>query len=285
MNPERLFITGAGGQLGKELSQLYPEATALTSSEMDITDRDKLATVDWSKYSIVINAAAYTKVDEAETDEGKKAAWSVNAGGAENLAVLTAQHDITLVHISSDYVFDGQQADHREDEVFSPLNVYGQSKAAGDIAVSSKNPNHYILRTSWVIGEGKNFINTMIGLSDKYPILKVVSDQIGRPTFTTELARAIDFMLNNQIEFGTYNVSNSGRPVSWADLARKAFEVVGINQEIIKDTTTKDYFAGKTIYAKRPLNSTFDLSKITAAGFSPKDWEINLNEYLHQEES
>src|SRR5690606_29757497 len=139
----------------------------------------------------ILNAAAYTNVDGAETPEGRIAAWKVNATGPAILTRIALKHNLTLLHISTEYVFDGTQEIHTEDEPFSPLSVYGTSKAAGDTAVGLL-PQHYILRTSWVIGEGKNFVRTMLGLAQKGVSPTVVADQIGRLTFTSELVRAID---------------------------------------------------------------------------------------------
>ncbi len=279
METDRFFITGAGGQLGRELAKHYPDATAKTSGEMDITNLDQLKNYDWSRFSVLINAAAYTKVDEAEAENGEILARAVNADGAKNLAEIARENDLVLVHISTDYVFDGLQQVHREDEPFNPLNVYGETKAEGDETVTTLN-KHYILRTSWVIGDGKNFIQTMLDLGKQGRELNIVSDQIGRPTFTDELVRVIDFILRHQVEYGTYNVSNDGRPVSWADLARQAFILAGIDTSKIHDITTAEYFADKASSAKRPLNSTFDLSKLKATGYTPKDWEDNLKDYL-----
>ena len=279
METDRFFITGAAGQLGKELVKQYPDATAKSSQEMDITNLEQLKSYDWSRFSVLINAAAYTKVDEAETEKGELLANSVNTEGVSNLAEIARENDLVLVHISTDYVYDGIEKNHREDEPFNPLNVYGESKAAGDEIVA-KLSKYYILRTSWVIGEGKNFIRSMLDLGRQGRELNIVSDQIGRPTFTDELGRAIDFILRNRAAYGTYNVSNDGQPVSWADLARKAFSLAGIDTSKIHNVTTAEYFADKPNSAKRPLNSTFDLSKLKSTGFTPKDWEDSLKDYL-----
>ncbi len=183
-----------------------------------------------------------------------------------------------LVHISTDYVFDGSAQVHDENEPFSPMSVYGASKAAGDIA-ASLCPGHYILRTSWVIGDGKNFALTMLSLAEKDIHPTVVSDQIGRPTFTTELVRAIDHLLTNKADFGVYNLSNSGDPVSWADFAREIFKLKDKNIKVT-NTSTEDYFKQKPGSAHRPLNSFFDLSKINASGFVSEDWKTALKKYL-----
>jgi dTDP-4-dehydrorhamnose reductase len=185
------------------------------------------------------------------------------------------------VHISSDYVFDGTKELYKEDENLSPLSTYGASKAAGDIAASLA-PKHYILRTSWVIGEGKNFVRTMFGLGQKGVAPKVVHDQIGRLTFTSELVKAIGLLLKIRPEYGIYNVSNGGEPASWADITRAIFAEAGFNLEVT-NTTTAEYFSGKENIAPRPLNSVLDLSKIQAVGFTPIDWHEDLKKYIQKE--
>lgn len=281
MPAQEILITGANGQLGKALQHLYTDAAALGSDELDITDGQAIAQFDWSSVSTIINAAAYTNVDGAETPEGRIAAWHVNAVAVANLSKIAAQHDLTLVHISTDYVFDGTQINHTEDEPLSPLSVYGASKAAGDIVVGL-TPKHYLLRTSWVIGEGKNFARTMINLAQKGISPTVVADQIGRPAFTTELARAIKHLLDTQALFGTYNASNGGQPVSWAEFTRAIFAEMKADLRVT-DTTTAEYFADKPQAARRPLNSVFDLSKLEATGFTPRDWREDLRQYIQKE--
>ncbi len=282
MDPSKILITGANGQLGLALQEQYPGARTADSQTLDITNKEALDTFDWSGLTHIVNAAAYTQVDKAETSEGRVQAWAVNANGAANLADIASRHQLTLVHISSDYVFDGTQNNHNEDEELSPLSVYGASKAAGDIAVQL-TPKHYTLRTSWVIGEGNNFVRTMAGLAEKDISPTVVHDQIGRLTFTSELVRAIDHLLTNQAPFGTYNVSNSGDSASWADITREIFKNLGRDDLTVTDTTTEEYYKGKSGIAPRPLQSTLDLSKIQTTGFKPRDWQENLVEYLKGE--
>lgn len=278
MEDKALLIIGASGQLGTALRAAHPQSRAVGSKELDITDRAAVQAFDWNGVTAILNAAAYTNVDGAETPEGRVAAWQVNAAGPRNLAEVAGQHDITLVHISSDYVFDGTRGNHSEDEPFSPLNAYGESKAAGDIAVSLA-PKHYILRTSWVIGEGKNFVRTMLGLGQKGIAPTVVADQVGRLTFTTELTRAIDHLLATHAPFGTYNATNVGEPASWADITREIFRLAGYDVAVT-DTTTAEYFAGKPGIAPRPLRSTLDLGKLTATGYNPPDWRDDLAAYI-----
>jgi len=281
MDDSQIFIVGANGQLGTALRTQYPNAQSADIDQLDITNAESVAGFDWSKVKVILNAAAFTNVDGAETPEGRMAAWKVNATAVGYLVKAALQHDLTLVHVSTDYVFDGTQNPHTESEPYSPLSVYGQSKAAGDIVVSSL-PNHYILRTSWVIGEGKNFVRTMLELGQKSINPSVVSDQIGRLTFTSELVRAIDHLLTQDAAAGTYNVSNEGRSASWADITRKIFELAGYNNTVT-DVTTADYYKDKEGIAPRPLKSTLDLSKLQATGFGSRDWESDLAEYIKKE--
>ncbi|HXR49932.1 MAG TPA: NAD(P)-dependent oxidoreductase [Verrucomicrobiae bacterium] len=281
MDNSSIFIVGANGQLGRALQTQYPGAHSADINELDITDASSVANFDWSQVKTILNAAAYTNVDGAETADGRVAAWKVNASAVGNLVRAAQQHDLTLVHISTDYVFDGTGHPHTEDEPFSPLSVYGQSKAAGDIAVSLL-PKHYILRTSWVIGEGKNFVRTMLELGKKGVSPSVVADQIGRLTFTSELVRAIDHLLTSTPVYGTYNVSNSGDEASWADITRAIFQAASFDLQVT-DTTTAEYYAGKDGIAPRPLQSGFDLSKIQSTGFTSTDWREDLSKYVAKE--
>lgn len=276
-----LLIIGSGGQLGTALQARYPGARAVDWPEIDIADADGLAAREWSGVRYVVNAAAYTNVDGAETADGRIAAWQVNAVGARNLAEVATRHDLTLVHISTDYVFDGTQDPHAEDERFSPLGVYGQSKAAGDLAVGL-TPRHYLLRTSWVIGEGKNFVRTMISLGRKGVSPSVVGDQVGRLTFTDEIVRAIDHLLVSRSGYGTYNVSNDGAVVSWADVARAVFALGRFDTQVT-DVTTAQYFLNAPAAAPRPLRSAFDLGRLRATGFVPADWTTDLERYVAKE--
>jgi dTDP-4-dehydrorhamnose 3,5-epimerase len=179
-------------------------------------------------------------------------------------------------------VFDGTQTPHTETEPFSPLSVYGQSKAAGDLVVSLL-PKHYILRTSWVIGEGKNFVRTMLSLGEKGIAPTVVADQIGRLTFTSTLVSAIHHLLSTQSPYGTYNVTNSGESASWAEITRQIFKLAGYKLTVT-DTTTDEYYAGKPGIAPRPLQSTLDLSKIEGTGFHSTDWHEDLADYIKKEQ-
>ncbi len=281
MDQAGLLIIGANGQLGRALQAKYPAAQAVDSNLLDITAAQQLADFDWSSVKTIINAAAYTNVDGAETADGRPLAWKINANGAANLAQIASLNDITLVHISSDYVFDGTLNPHTETEDYSPLSVYGQSKAAGDIAVALA-PKHYLLRATWVIGEGKNFVGIMLGLGQRGIAPTVVSDQIGRLTFTSELVAIIDHLVTTNAAYGTYNATNSGEPASWADITRLIFTVAGYDLAVT-DTSTAEYYAGKDGIAPRPLNSIMDLSKLAATGYTGHDWHEDLSTYIQKE--
>ncbi len=281
IKPKKILVTGANGQLGKALQQVFPNAEFVDREELDITG-DISSARRWRDYSTIINAAAYTAVDTAETPEGRRAAWAVNALAVANLSMVAEDNGITLVHISSDYVFDGTQQIHDENESFAPLGVYGQSKAAGDTAVAYSH-RHYILRTSWVIGEGKNFVLTMKSLAERDIKPSVVSDQIGRLTFTSDLAHGIKHLLDTNAPYGTYNLTNDGDPASWADIAKLVYEQSGKSTNDVTPVTTEEYYAGKEDIAPRPLQSTLNLDKIKATGFVPREWKQALKEYLENQ--
>ena len=279
MDKTRIAIFGANGQLGKALQRTFPNATCLSREDFDISSKDTYSTFDWSKYDVLINSAAMTNVDGAETPEGRRDAWLLNATAVGYMAEAATEHELTLVHISSDYVFDGVQSIHTEDEDYTPLGVYGQSKAAGDIAASA-TPKHYIVRTSWVIGEGNNFVRTMYSLAERGIKPSVVDDQIGRMSFTDDIASAIAHILHTNTPHGIYNVSNDGDAVSWADIAKEVYTLQGSSADDVTPVTTDEYYTGKEEIAPRPLQSTLSLDKIKATGFSPSDWRHALKDYL-----
>lgn len=281
MDESSIIIIGANGQLGTALRERYPKAQAVDADRLDIADMPAVQAFDWSSISVILNAAAYTAVDLAETADGRVAAWRANGTGPRNLAAIAQEHNLTLVHISTDYVLDGMKDSHSEDEPLSPLNVYGESKAAGDLAVGLI-PKHYILRTSWVIGNGKNFVRTMLSLGQKGIAPTVVADQVGRPSFTTELVAIIDHLLTKQAPFGIYNATNGGDPVSWADLTREIFRLAKLDLDVT-DTTTEAYFASKPSVAPRPLKSIMNLNKLEKTGFTPHDWRETLASYIAKE--
>jgi dTDP-4-dehydrorhamnose reductase len=278
MNQEHTVITGSNGQLGRALRERYPGAVAVDVGELDIADAGAVEAFAWSGIRLVLNAAAYTNVDGAETAEGRAAAWRVNARAVAHLARVAIARGITLVHVGTDYVFDGSRAPYAEDADLAPLGAYGASKAAGDFAAGLV-PRHYLLRTSWVIGDGKNFVRTMLDLARRGINPRVVSDQVGRPTFTAELVRAIDHLIDTGAAYGTYHVSNGGPAVSWADFAREIYAQAGV-PNTVTDITTAAYHAGASGAAPRPRDSRFELAKIRSAGFVPRDWREALAEYL-----
>ena len=302
MAPRRTLVTGANGQLGIAVRKLAEQRGIAGSfdftdrAEFDFSDPVEYSKIDWTLYGTVINCGAYTAVDAAEAPEGRRAAWAANAQGPALLAKACAEHGITLVHVSSDYVFDGAVEEHSEDEPFSPLGVYGQSKAAGDIAVANC-PRHYIVRSSWVIGEGRNFVRTMVTLSDRCADpddslnqVTVVNDQFGRLTFTNDMAEGILWLLgyrdgdkepSSPCEPGTYNLTGSGRVASWADIAAKVFELRNGNAGAVVPVSTTDYYANaKGPVSSRPTNSALSLGKLETAGFKPAGWECALVGYL-----
>ncbi len=283
MDESKMLIIGANGQLGIALREKYPTAKSTNTTQLDIINKDSVDNFDWGGIEVILNAAAYTNVDGAETTEGRLTAWKVNAVGVQNLVKVAIKNDITLVHVSSEYVFDGRQNPHTEDEPLSPLGVYGHTKAAGDLLVQLL-PKHYLIRTSWVIGEGKNFVRTMLSLGEKGTEPNVVNDQIGRLTFTSELVRGIDHLLSNHVSYDTYNLTNEGNPVSWADITREIFKSANYDLKVT-NTTTAEYFANKEGVAPRPLNSTLSLDKIHKTGFTSSDWRDDLKNYIEKEKN
>ncbi len=279
IEPKKTLIVGANGQLGRAFQELFPDAECVDRDSLDISSPDVFTARRWRDYGVILNAAAYTAVDVAETPDGRRDAWKANASAVANLAKIAQENNITLVHVSSDYVFDGSITQHAEDEPFTPLSVYGQSKAAGDIAASLA-PRHYIARTSWVIGDGNNFVRTMASLAERGVKPSVVDDQVGRLTFTTDLAAAISHLLSTDAPYGTYNISNDGQPASWATIAKQVYELRGKSASDVTPVTTAEYYAGKQGIAPRPLQSTLNLDKLRATGFTPRDWQQALHEYL-----
>ncbi|OZB81463.1 bifunctional dTDP-4-dehydrorhamnose 3,5-epimerase family protein/NAD(P)-dependent oxidoreductase [Microbacterium sp. 13-71-7] len=282
--PRKTLVVGANGQLGLALRAALGDATHIeyaTRAELDLADAGLETARRWRDYGTIVNAGAYTAVDLAETPDGRRDAWVANAEGPARLARIAAENGITLVHVSSDYVFDGAaDRPYREDDALAPLGVYGQSKAAGDVAVATA-PRHYILRTSWVIGEGKNFVRTMASLAERGIDPKVVDDQTGRLTFTEDIARAIVHLLASEAPYGVYNVTGSGEPATWADIARAVFSATGHDPARITGVSTEEYFASATApVAPRPAWSVLDLAKIEDAGFSPSEQFAALADYL-----
>jgi len=274
----RTLVVGCRGQLGQALLDVFPGAVGVDLDELDVSDPAQVSAWPWEEYDVVLNAAAFTAVDAAETPEGRAQAWAANATAPARLARVAADQGITLVHYSTDYVFDGTSTSHTEDEPLTPLGVYGQTKAAGDLAVAGA-PRHYLLRTSWVVGAGKNFVRTMHELARTGVSPSVVADQFGRLTFTSELARATRHLLDTSAPFGTYNVTNCGETMSWAALARAVFELSGRPGSDVQETTTAEWADGKVV-APRPTHSTLELDRLLATGFVPRDQAEVLREYV-----
>ncbi|EFQ84581.1 putative dTDP-4-dehydrorhamnose reductase [Aeromicrobium marinum DSM 15272] len=278
----RTLVTGADGQLGQALRRALAGADHVEFTDvgdLDLT-QDLTEARPWRQYDTIINAAAYTAVDTAETLEGRRDAWRVNVDSVSNLAAVAARNQITVVHVSSDYVFDGTVEEHPEDEPFSPLGVYGQTKAAAD-AVIATVPRHYVVRTSWVIGDGANFVRTMASLADRGIDPAVVDDQFGRLTFTDDLAAGILHLVDSGAEYGTYNLSNTGPVSSWAAVAKRVFELAGHDPARVSPVSTEEYFAGKdALVSPRPRHSALSLDKLTATGFHARDADEALQEYL-----
>lgn len=301
MGPRRTLVTGCNGQLGRAVRAAAEERGLLCFDytdidEFDFSDPGAYSSIDWSLYGTIINCGAYTAVDAAETAEGRVTCWKANATGPALLARTCAEHGLTLVHVSSDYVFDGTREVHDEDEPLSPLGVYGQSKAAGDLAVEGC-PSHYIVRSSWVIGDGKNFVKTMAWLSDRcadssdaLERVTVVDDQIGRLTFTEDMAAGILWLLGYrdgsvlpqaQAPYGVYNLTGEGMAAGWDEIARRVFALCNANESCVESVSTEQYYASaKGPISPRPVYSELSLAKIEETGFTPGDWEQRLAEYV-----
>lgn len=282
--PRRILVLGANGQLGCALRQAYADASNVEFAErtdIDLTSTDLDSARRWRDYYAIINAAAYTAVDASETPDGRLKAWRTNVTGVAALARVATAHGVTLVHISSDYVFDGTAArPYGEDDPVCPLGVYGQTKAAGDL-ITSAVPRHYIVRTSWVIGEGRNFVRTMLSLAERGIDPSVVDDQHGRLTFTSEIARAIRHLIETDAPFGIYNFTGCGPTSSWADVARQVFAAAGHDPNRVNGVTSAEYNASANgPIAPRPRNSVLDLEKMSATGFILASTEELLAAYV-----
>ncbi len=264
--PRKTLILGSAGQLGRALAAVFPDADRHDIDTLDLTDPAQVDAQPWSDYDLVLNAAAWTDVDGAETPEGRVGAWKANAVVPATLARLALAHRFTLVHVSSDYVFDGRKHGWTETDDYAPLSVYGASKAAGDIAVGVV-PRHYILRTTWVVGDGRNFIATMTGLAQKGVRPSVVDDQVGRLTHASNLAAAIGHLVRTGAPYGTYNCTDGGDAMSWADIAKAVYEANGASADDVTPVSTEEYYAGKSGIAPRPLCSTMDLTKLESTGY------------------
>lgn len=271
----KVLVTGSSGQLGSsvcsELKKRNIEYLATTSSALDITNYDLV--IDFLanyKPSVVIHCAAYTKVDDAEKEPQK--AFLVNETGTKNIACACKKIQAKLLYISTDYIFSGIGTNfYKVDDVPSPINIYGKSKLKGEQAIKDIIDNYWIVRTSWVCGaDGNNFVKTMLRLADTHSNVKVVSDQIGSPTFTYDLSRLLcDIIVSDK--YGVYHATNEG-VCSWAEFAENIFQLAGkkVNVERI---TSEQYNS----IANRPKNSRLDKSKLIESGFSKlPNWKHSL---------
>lgn len=279
----KIMITGAKGQLGTELCRLLDERaisyTAFDSHQLDITDQS-LVTQRFQEIqpTIVFHCAAYTAVDQAE-DEGQKVNWVVNQAGTRNVALAASKIGATLVYISTDYVFDGtKQDEYQVDDQTNPKNEYGRAKLAGEESVKEIMDHYYIIRTSWVFGQyGKNFVDTMLRLAKNHDHLTVVDDQIGRPTWTRTLAEFMLFVIQKQLPYGIYQLSNDGS-CSWYEFAQEILK----DQEIEVSPVTSEQYPQK---AYRPRHSIMSLTKVKKSGFMIPDWRDALEKFLLEKRS
>jgi dTDP-4-dehydrorhamnose reductase len=278
---QKLILTGSGGMLGKELQKYLANYFAIfpfDKKNLDITNAQALKEIFKKlKPDFCVNAAAYTAVDLAETEQ--TAATTLNAKAVGDLAQLCQQFNIHLTHFSTDYVFDGNTREgYTEDAATNPINFYGVSKLAGEKAIQASGCDFAIIRTSWLFGDGKNFVNTMLELSKKMPEIKVVSDQIGCPTSTKDLAKATTEILRENYEYPKQNrgkifhLTNSGE-TSWANFARKIFKLAQTQTKVIDIPTSKF-----PTPAKRPQNSILLNTKLSKL----RNWENALEEFLHK---
>ncbi|WP_047999278.1 dTDP-4-dehydrorhamnose reductase [Lactiplantibacillus herbarum] len=276
----KVMIVGASGQLGQELqkylNELGLEFDALTATDLDITDLDRVqAKVAELKPEVIYDCAAYTAVDKAE-DEGKALNWRVNVDGTKNLAQVATEQGVKLVYISTDYIFDGTNMnEYLEDDPANPKNEYGRAKWAGEEAVRHSGAEYYIIRTSWVFGEfGHNFVFTMQNLAKTHDKLTVVNDQLGRPTWTRTLAEFMVHLIQTKANLGTYHLSNDN-VATWFDFA----------QEILKDTNvevvpvTSKQFPQK---AYRPRHSVMNIDKSKSTGYKILTWQEALSIFKKQ---
>lgn len=300
----KIFVTGVGGQLGHDIiNELYKrghegissdiapvysgiaDGSAVTTAPyfpMDITDPASVEkTLMQVKPDAVIHCAAWTAVDAAEEAENIPKVRAINGSGTQNIANACKMLDCKMVYISTDYVFDGQgQTPWKPDcKDYKPLNVYGQTKLEGELAVANTLEKFFIVRIAWVFGRnGNNFIKTMLKLSEKYDTLRVVCDQIGTPTYTLDLSRLLVDMVQTE-KYGYYHATNEGGYISWYDFACEIFRQAG-KTITVNAVTTAEYGVSK---AARPYNSRLDRDKLIENGFTPlPTWQDALSRYLKE---
>ena len=300
----KVFVTGVGGQLGHDVmnelhkrgyegvgSDLAPSysgvqdgsaVTAMPYVSVDITNWEMVRSVlDAVKPDVVIHCAAWTAVDMAEDDDKVEQVRAVNVDGTRNIAEACKKLNAKMVYLSTDYVFDGQGEEPwlPDCKDYKPLNVYGQSKLDGELAVAGTLEKYFIVRIAWVFGlNGKNFIRTMLNIGKKYDTLRVVNDQIGTPTYTLDLSRLLVDMVETE-KYGYYHATNEGGFISWYDFACEIFKQAGYTTKVIP-VTTEEYGLSK---AARPFNSRLDKSKLLEKGFQPlPTWQDALSRYLKE---
>ena len=300
----KVFVTGVGGQLGHDIvnelsargiqavgSDIAPRYSGVQDGsavctapyvQLDITDAASVEKILLQeKPDAVIHCAAWTAVDLAEDEENIAKVRAINAAGTQNIADACKKLSCKMVYISTDYVFDGQGETpwNPDCKDYKPLNVYGQTKLEGELAVANTLDKYFIVRIAWVFGRnGNNFIKTMLALSKKYDSLRVVCDQIGTPTYTLDLSRLLVDMVQTE-KYGYYHATNEGGYISWYDFACEIFRQAGCNVEV-HPVTTAEYGLSK---AARPFNSRLDKSKLTEMGFTPlPTWQDALARYLKE---
>lgn len=300
----KVFVTGVNGQLGHDvMNELYKRGYEATGSDiadtyvgindfshvttmpyvkLDITDTDEVnRVISRLEPDVVIHCAAWTAVDMAEDDDKVELVRNVNAHGTENIAKACKNIDTKMIYISTDYVFDGQGTTPWSPDCkdYKPLNVYGQTKLEGELAVSSILDKYFIVRIAWVFGlNGKNFIKTMINVGKSHDEVRVVNDQIGTPTYTLDLSRLLVDMIETE-KYGYYHVTNEGGYISWYDFTKEIYKQYGLDTKVIP-VTTEEYGLSK---AKRPFNSRLDKSKLIENGFKPlPTWQDALRRYLEE---
>ena len=297
----KVFVTGVNGQLGHDVmlelikrgyeaigsgsGDVYrgnDEVAALPYVSLDITDMDAVSMVVGTiKPDAVIHCSAWTAVDAAEEPENFQKVTALNVKGPENIAKACKKTDAKLIYLSTDYVFSGEGNTpwKPDDRCFAPLNVYGESKLAGEFAVSENTDRFFIVRIAWVFGKnGKNFVRTMLNVAKTHDTVRVVNDQIGTPTYTADLARLLVDMAETE-KYGWYHATNEGGYISWYDFTKEIYRQAGLDVRVIP-VTTAEYGISK---AKRPFNSRLDKSKLTEAGLTPlPDWKDALRRYLSE---
>ena len=302
----KLFVTGVGGQLGHDVvneaiargheaigTDIRPEysgvqdGSAVTKAEyipLDITDAKAVTeTIQKVKPDAIIHCAAWTAVDAAEEEENREKVDRINRLGTRYIAEAAKAVDAKMMYISTDYVFDGQgeRPWEPDDKCYAPLNVYGQSKLDGELAVAETLEQYFIVRIAWVFGlNGKNFIKTMINVGKTHDTVRVVNDQIGTPTYTVDLARLLVDMIETE-KYGYYHATNEGGYISWYDFCCEFYRQYGLTTKIIP-VSTAEYGQSK---AARPFNSRLDKRKLIEAGFQPlPDWKDAVRRYLKEAE-